>query len=442
MITTAGNGEKICGRKQTKELRQDPGIENQVITLYPDVTYGELEGFGGAVTDSAAFVYSLMNETQRQELLTTYFTPERMNYGMLRVPMDSCDFSLDTYEAMTDPSDKLLSSFSMTRTEKYIFPMLNDIRQVSKRPLELMLSPWSPPAFMKTNGQRTQGGGLKPEYRTMWAEYLCRYIAEFRRRGYIVRRISLQNEPHAVQTWDSCLFTPQEQRDFLVDFMAPAMKRNGIADVEVFLWDHNKERVYEWMRDALDSQSTKLVAGAAFHWYSGDHFEALDLVRQCFPDKKLITSESCIEFYKFSQKEAIRGAMRLSHEILGDLNHGVCAFYDWNLVLDENGGPNHAGNFCLAPFLYDTGKKELVPQLIQRHIEHFSHYLVPGSTRIAHSRFSDDIEVTAWQRPDQKLVAIVLNTSHRAIPIFLRLEGNMAECKLPPQSITTAILDR
>ena len=111
--------------------------------------------------------------------------------------------------------------------------------------------------------------------------------------------------------------------------------------MEIFLWDHNKERVYEWMRDIIDPETDGLVAGAAFHWYSGDHFEALDLARRRFPDKKLIISESCIEFSKFGGEDALQSALRLSHEIIGDLNHGMTAFYDWNLLLDERGGPNH-----------------------------------------------------------------------------------------------------
>ena len=418
----------------------DPGVENQVVNLYPEVTFETLEGFGGAITDSAAYVYSLMNEAQKQELLETYFSPARMNYGLVRIHMDSCDFSLGLYEADSDPEDRNLEKFSMERTEKYILPMLSDAQRAAGRPLELMLSPWSPPAFMKTNGRRVGGGRLKPEYRAAWADYLCRYIREFRDRGYKVRRISLQNEPKAVQTWDSCIFTAREQKEFLRDFMAPAMRRHGLEDVEVFIWDHNKERVYEWLRDIIDRDTDPLVAGAAFHWYSGDHFEALDLARRRFPDKKLIISESCIEFSKFGGEDAVRSALRLSHEIMGDLNHGMTAFYDWNLLLDETGGPNHVGNLCLAPFLFDTGEKQLRPQLIARHFEHFSHYLLPASVRIGHSRYTDELDVTAWRRPDGALAVVLLNRSGEGLPICLRLNGEAASLELPAEAIATGLI--
>lgn len=435
--TTFGNGSWKEQFGQTVCFQPDPGEENQVVNLYPEETFETLEGFGGAITESAAYVYAQMDAEQKKRLLETYFSPEQMNYRLIRLHMDSCDFSLGQYDAMSDPEDTALSSFSLARMEKYVLPMLRDAQRAAGRPLDLLLSPWSPPAFMKTNGRREGGGKLKPEFRALWAEYLCRYILELRKLGFLVRRITLQNEPKAVQTWDSCVFTAREQRDFLVDFMAPAMARHGLGDVEVFLWDHNKERVYEWMRDALDPVSEGLVAGAAFHWYSGDHFEALELLRRRFPDKKLILSESCIELFKFDRRDSITAAQRMAHELIGDLNHGMTAFYDWNLLLDERGGPNYVENYCLAPFLYDTGAKKLMPQLIQQYFAHFTHDLLPGSVRIAHTRYTEDIEVTAWRRPDGALAVVLLNRAEHPVPVNLRLEGEVASFLLYPSSITT-----
>ena len=335
----------------TEDIRE---VENQVINLYPEITYEKFEGFGGAVTEAAAYVYSLMNEEEKKQVIETYFSPEQMNYQLVRVHMDSCDFSLGMYEAMSDPEDVELKSFSFERTEKYIIPMLKDAQKASKGNLKLMLTPWSPPAFMKTNGKRTGGGKLKPEYRNLWAEYICRYIREFKDRGFDVQRISIQNEPKAVQTWDSCLFTAEEEKEFLRDHLYPAMKNHGYEDIEVFIWDHNKERIYERVRDTVDEETKQMITGAAFHWYSGDHFEGLELVHRLYPDMKLIMSESCLEYSIFDEKNINSVTNRLCHEIIGDLQAGMCAFYDWNLLLDEKGGPNHVGNYCHAPFLYDT----------------------------------------------------------------------------------------
>lgn len=441
LFTTYGTGTWQEQFHQVVAFQKDQGLENQVVNLYPDVKFETIEGFGGAITDAAAYVYSLMNEEQKRQLMTTYFSPEKMNYGIVRIHMDSCDFSTEMYEAMSDAEDIEMKSFSFARTEKYILPMLEDAQKTAGKPLKLMLSPWSPPAFMKTNGQRTYGGSLKPEYRAMWANYICRYIVEFEKRGYQVQRMSLQNEPKAVQTWDSCIYTAKEEKEFLRDFMYPALKAHGLEHVEIFIWDHNKERVYERICEIVDDSTRDMVAGIAFHWYSGDHFEALELVRNKFCDKKMIISESCIEYSKFEEADVISGALRLSHEIIGDLNHGMTAFYDWNLLLDEHGGPNHVGNFCHAPFLYDTVQKKLMPQLLQQHFEHFSHYLCPGSVRIGYSKYTEQVDVTAYQNPDGKKVVVMLNKSKEILPVNMRMQGEVAEFLLYPESITTGIIE-
>ena len=343
--------------EQTIEMTEDiRGIESQVVNIYPELSYETFEGFGGAVTEAAGYIYSLMNDEQKKKVIETYFSPEKMNYRLVRVHMDSCDFSLGLYEAMSNSEDTELKSFSFERTEKYILPMLEDAKKTAGENLKLMLTPWSPPAFMKTNGKRTGGGKLKPEYRKLWAEYICRYIREFQNRGFEVQRISIQNEPKAVQTWDSCLFTAEEEKSFLRDFLYPTMKSHGFENIEVFIWDHNKERIYERVRDTVDEETREMVSGAAFHWYSGDHFEGLELVRRLYPELKLIMSESCLEYSIFDEKNIESVTNKLCHEIIGDLNHGMCAFYDWNLLLDEKGGPNHVGNYCHAPF-YTTLKR-------------------------------------------------------------------------------------
>ena len=428
--------------RQTVQFHEDmEGVETQVINLYPELKYETFEGFGGAVTEAAGYVYSLMDEKQKKTLVETYFSPDEMNYRLVRIHLDSCDFCLDMYEAMSDPQDTELKSFSFERTEKYIIPMLEDIRKIAGDELKLMLTPWFPPAFMKTNGDRKKGGKLKPEYRQMWAEYLCRYIREFLDRGYAVQRISIQNEPNAVQTWDSCLFTGEEEKVFLRDFLYPAMKAHGFGDIEIFIWDHNKERIYERVRDVVDEDTEHMVTGAAFHWYSGDHFEAMDLVRRHYPDIKMIMSESCLEYRLFDEKNIENVTNKLCHEIIGDLNHGMCAFYDWNLLLDEKGGPNHVENYCHAPFLYDTNTGTLLPQRTQMQYYHFSHNIVPGSVRIAATKYTEMIDTAAYETPEGKIVVLVLNKGADPLPVNFRLQGKAAEVILLGKTLATCVIE-
>ena len=244
-----------------------------------------------------------------------------------------------------------------------------------------------------------------------------------------------------MQSWDSCVFTAGEEKTFLRDHMWPALERHGLTDLEIYLWDHNKERAYEWLRDIVDEDTDKMVAGLAFHWYSGDHFEALDLCRERFPGKKLLVSESCIEFYKFDVKDADRAAIAMSHEILGDLNHGICAFGDWNLLLDEQGGPNYVGNYCLAPFLYDTKEKKLRQTLLGQYMEVLAKTVVPGSVRIACTKYSEAIDASAWKRPDGSIALVLLNKSGENAKVCVRLQGLEASTLLYPTSITAAVID-
>lgn len=428
---------------QTVQFHEDKTeVETQVINLYPELTYETFEGFGGAVTEASGYVYMLMNEKQRKEVVETYFSKDKMNYRLVRIHMDSCDFCLDTYEAVSDPQDKELKSFSFERTEKYILPMLEDIRKVAGDELKLMLTPWSPPAFMKSNGDRKEGGRLKPEYRPMWAEYICRYIKEFRDRGYYVQRISLQNEPKAVQKWDSCLFSAEDEKVFLRDFMYPAMLAHGYEDIEIYIWDHNKERLYERVRDVVDDSTRHMVTGAAFHWYSGDHFEAMELVRRHYPDVKMIMSESCLEYRLFDEKNIGNATSKLCHEIIGDLNHGMCAFYDWNLLLDEKGGPNYVGNYCYAPFLYNTKTGELMPQKIQRQYYQFAHNIMPGSVRIAITNYTEQIDAVAYCTPEGKIIVILLNKSDKVLPVNFRIQERTAGILLLEKELAACVIER
>lgn len=441
VTTIYGSGAPENVFRQRVSFTGKSETENRVVNLYPELLYETFEGFGGAVTDSAGIVYQMMSDSDKEALLTALYSPERMNYQFARVPIDSCDFSPEQHEALSDPSDQDLKSFSMAGMEQYIIPLLEDIRAYRKDRFSLMLSVWSPPVFMKTNGRREGGGKLKEEYRELYAEYLCRYIEEFQNRGFHVQRITVQNEPKAVQIWDSCVYTAEEEKEFLTEYMRPAMERHGLTGIEVFIWDHNKERVYEWMRDIVDEKTRHFITGAAVHWYSGDHFEALDLCRELYPDKKLIASESCFEFLKYGSERSGEAAGKLAHDILGDLAHGVTAYYDWNILLDERGGPSYAGNYCMALFMYDRGTGVLRSGTARQYYELISHNLEPGSRRIAMTRFTGDIDAAAFKRPDGKIVLFLLNKVKEEKPVTVRLEDGEASLILPPEAITCCLID-
>lgn len=430
-------------RKQLSMERRAFGVdterENELINLYPQMTYQKLEGFGGAVTDSAGYMFSLLSEAQKKELAEHYFKPEGMNYRMVRIPIDSCDFSLEHFEADADPTDQEFAQFSFSRVEKYILPLLDAAEAAYGGRLDIMLTPWSPPASMKTNGERNHGGRLRPEYRKHWADYICRYIEEYRKRGYHVTKLTLQNEPKAVQPWDSCVFTAEEEKEFLRDYMWPALCAHGLEDIEIYLWDHNKERAFEWAQTIIDEETDPMIAGIAFHWYSGDHFEALRMIRERYPDKKLLLSEACIEFSKFAAEDGLENAQKYAHDMIGNFNEGMCTFLDWNLLLDEEGGPNHVKNFCDAPYLYDTHTKELMERNILDYLWHFTHFIQAGAVRIGVTRYTDQLEVCAFEQHGT-IVVVMLNRTDARLSAYLRVGDCCAHTELPPKSIATGVI--
>ena len=439
-------------------------IESNVINLYPDFAFQTIEGFGGAMTESSAYLLSRMDEETQNQALQDIFGPDGLHARFVRVPIASCDYSLEEYQAVADPiADPDLATFSIDRDRKYVLPMLKKAIEISAEPISVLMSPWSPPYQWKTAPkiakndaavygamgmpvpeeipQRNHGGSLKPEYYGSWAKYVVKYLQAYLDEGIPVTMLSLQNETVAATTWDSCVWTPEESKTYLKDYLYPEMKKAGLTDkIGIFIWDHNKERAFEWAETIIDAETDHMVAGIAFHWYSGDHFEALRMLRERFPKKKLLLSEACIEFSKYSAEDNLANAQKYAHDIIGNLNEGMSVFLDWNLVLDELGGPNHVKNFCDAPYLFDTARKQLVERELQSYIKHFSHYIETGAVRIGVSRYTDKLEITAFQE-NSKIVFVLLNRTQEAIPAFIRLNDTCAGLIAASNSIATGVVN-
>lgn len=371
--------------KSVAELHWDETLteqENRLINLYPEVQYQIIQGFGGAFTDASGYVFAKMPEELQRKLAHDYFSPEGNAYTLGRTSVDSCDFSAGIYCSDNTPDDFELKDFDPARSEKYVLPLVKMAQEEAGRPIGMMLTPWSPPEWMKTNHSRLHGGELKPEYYSLWAEYICRFIEAYQQAGVDVKMLSSQNEPKAVQTWDSCLMNAAQEREFIQHHLYPALKRHHLEDVCLLIWDHNKERVFDRVSETLNNpEVAEMVGGAAVHWYSGDHFEALQMTHERFPKLQLVFSEGCVEFSRFGGTHQVRDAEMYAHDVIGSMNHGLNAFIDWNLLLDGKGGPNHVGNFCSAPAMYDEETGELRYNLSFDYLGHFSHYIRRGTHR-------------------------------------------------------------
>jgi glucosylceramidase len=418
-------------------------IEMQVINLYPEKTYQTVEGFGGALTEAAGYALAQMGEQVRDQVLASYYGRDGIGYTMGRVSMDSCDFSLGHYCALDDPSDRAFASFSLERDEKYVEPMLQKVNDLTGHSLSLLLSPWSPPAHMKTTGVRNGGGHLRKECYQEYADYIVRYITEYRKRGIRITEMTVQNEPLAVQLWDSCEYSSEEEKDFLKNYLYPALQKNDLADLRLYIWDHNKEHAYERTRDIMDEETAKMVEGVAYHWYSGDHFDTLRMIREDYPQLKLMHSEGCVELSCETGKGADRDvihAVRYLHDMINDFNSGMNSWIDWNIALNAQGGPNHVDNFCDAPVICDAAAGTVSYKPMFYAIAQFSKYVKPGAVRIGCSKYTEDIEMTAFRNPDGCIAAVLLNRG----PVQtaeIRMHGQHARIVLQPDSVSTVLME-
>lgn len=408
-----------------------------VVNIYPEVVYQTMRGFGGAFTEASAHNYAGMSGAKKEELIKAYFGEEGLRYHFGRIHMNSCDFGLGNYTYIEE-GDSELRTFSIDHDRAEILPLIKDAQKETDQEMEFLMSPWSPPAFMKTNGEMNHGGSLKKEYYRTWAEYYVRFIQAYRQEDIPIRFLTVQNEPMAVQTWDSCIYTAEEEGLFVRDYLGPALEQAGLSDVGIFVWDHNKEEAYQRFRDTLtDKETEKYVKGAAVHWYTGDHFEAIEMIRRQYPDMEVFFTEGCVEYSRFADSGEIEKAEMYAHDILGNLNAGISASFDWNLFLDEKGGPNHVGNFCAAPIMCNTAEDSYEKRLTYYYIGHFSRYVKPGAVRIGTTRYTDQVETVAFLNPDGERVLILLNKTENEVPVTVREAGNGTELVLSPHSIQT-----
>ncbi len=410
----------------------------RTVRIYRDCKYQTIRGFGGAFTQSTGYNLSKMPKAKQKQFIHDYFSGDGLNYNLGRVHINSCDFSLGNYAYLKDAKEPL-SNFDISIDDEYIIPMLKAAKQYGE--IELLASPWSPPAYMKTNGEMNNGGKLKREFYGDWAAYMVKFVQEYKKRGVNITMVTVQNEPAAVQTWDSCIYEAEEEGLFAASFLGPALEAAGLSDVKVFVWDHNKEILYDRAVGAMSVPGAhKYIGGFAFHWYTGDHFDAVKLTGERFPDKELLFTEGCVEYSRFADSNETRKAEMYAHDMMGNLNAGATGIIDWNLLLDAKGGPNHVGNFCAAPVMCSEDFADYEKRLSFYYIGHFSKFIKKGARRLATSKFCSEIEVTAFENPDGTTAVILLNRTESDIWFALSDGKNSNYITLPAHSIMTVIM--
>ena len=413
------------------------------ILLDDNKKFQTILGFGGAFTEAGAVTLLKLSPQNKEKILKAYFdTKEGLGYTLCRTHINSCDFALGNYAYAEVDGDTNLSKFSIERDQKYLIPFIKEAMKIAGNNLKIFASPWSPPAWMKTTGKMNEGGKLKPEYRSTWAKYYCRYIKEYKKIGIPIWGITVQNEPEATQRWDSCVYTAEEERDFVRDYLGPTLIKENLSHINLIIWDHNRNRLYERAKVVLDDpKAAQYVWGVGFHWYAGDNFDDVQLVHEVYPDKKLVFTEGCYYPFNMENIEIWDAGERYAESMIKDLNRWTVGWVDWNLLLDETGGPNHVGNFCCAPIHADTKNGSLYFMNSYYYIGHFSRFIRPGAVRIICASTHDDLEATAFLNKDGKIVLVVLNRTDNDISFAIKYKSEAVETKSLPHSILTFIFE-
>jgi glucosylceramidase len=428
-----------------KELIQP--LETQVcVFTNPDKTYQTFLGIGGALTDASAETFSKMPQAKQDEILQAYYDPQKgIGYTLARTNINSCDFSSGSYTYVTE-GDKDLKSFSIDHDMQFRIPFIKKAIAAAGGKLTMFVSPWSPPGYMKTNNNMLHGGKLKPEFFQTWAGYYAKFIKAYEKAGIPVWGLTIQNEPMATQTWESCIYTADDERDFLKNFLGPTIQKEGLGDKKIIVWDHNRDLMVQRANVIFgDPEASKYAWGMGFHWYEswsgGDKmFDNVKLVHEAYPDKNLMFTEGCPEsfnpamYYNWGLGEAYGRAM------INDFNNGTVGWTDWNVLLDETGGPNHVQNFCFAPVHGNTKTGQLIYTNSYYYIGHFSKFVRPGAKRITSSASRSQLLTTAFINEDGKVAVIVMNQSNLKITYNLCIGHNAAEVKILPHAIQTLIL--
>src|ERR1043165_8798394 len=274
--------------------------ETQIcVFVDPSRTFQTLLGIGGALTDAAAETFAKLPRAKQREILDAYFDARKgIGYTFARTNIHSCDFSSASYTYVAE-GDKELKSFSVEHHRQFRIPFTKPGRAAAGGGLTISASPWSPPAFMKENGDMLHGGKLKAEFYQPWANYYAKFIKAYQREGIDIWGITVQNEPMATQKWESCIYTAEEERDFLKNHLGPTLRREGLADRKILAWDHNRDLIYQRASTILrDPEAARYVWGVAYHWYepwSGGEpmYDNVRLVHETFPDKPLIFTAGC-----------------------------------------------------------------------------------------------------------------------------------------------------
>jgi glucosylceramidase len=448
MVQTSQAGDRLSV-KTPLVFSADDGSTIPTITVDTAQKFQTIFGFGAAFTETAVYCMSNVGPGPRKEIMDLFFNPYTgAGFTMGRTQIGACDFSASAYFYDNTPNDFQLGDFNMDHEQQWMIPMIKQAKATPGADIKIFAAPWSPPPWMKTNNNWLSGK-LRTDCYGAFALYLSKYVQTMKANGIDIWGITMQNEPEFDSPWyPSCTYTPQEQRDFLKGYFGPELKKDGLLDnIKVMIWDHNKDHLNTWGDVIIgnDTGSAKYVWGAAYHWYSGDMFDALVTFHNKYPSRFLIETEVAKPFlgtnpdgsFKFDWGQAEAEG----HDLIGDMNNWSNGWNEWNLCADEKGGPGYTGSVGSAPIMTNLTNKTYFVQPHYYMMAHFTKYVRPGAVRIGYtaSAIPTNVEFTAFRNTNGTIAVVVMNRSANNVTIKLRQAGQIVKPVVPAHSFATLV---
>uniref|UniRef100_A0A8R1DR70 Glucosylceramidase n=1 Tax=Caenorhabditis japonica TaxID=281687 RepID=A0A8R1DR70_CAEJA len=433
-------------------------LVNVTITIDATERFQKIFGFGGAFTDSAGAQLEAVSEKLQNQILNAYFGENGLEYNVGRVPIASCDFSTHEYSYDDVTDDFELKNFALADEDfKWKIPFIQKAIEISKNKIKLFASPWSAPGWMKVTGRMRGGGAMRNDKRVYqaYADYFIKFFQAYSSHNIPFWGLTIQNEPSTGADmswrWQTMNYTAETMRDFLKYYLGPALKRNELTKpLKVMILDDGRGLLPGWADTMFnDSTVSQYADGIAVHWYGNLYSPAvlLDITQRHHPDKFIFGTEACTGY--FGHHGPIYGdwfrAESYADDIFTDLNHYVTGWTDWNLCLDETGGPNWAYNVVDAPIIVNRTAQEFYKQPMFYAMGHFSKFLPRDSTRVA-TTVQGNLAISA--------TSVVVEGGRRASVILSKAEnpltarivdaatGYSLVLNLPPRSIHTVIWNK
>tara|TARA_R110002049_G_scaffold3783_1_gene27397 strand:+ start:892 stop:2385 length:1494 start_codon:yes stop_codon:yes gene_type:complete len=465
VFETSARGNKLS------KVTEFQNFEDKVsLKLIPEQTFQTITGFGGAFTESSAYLLNKLGEENRKRIIDAYFSKDGAHYSLTRTHMNSCDFSLSNYSYTPVEGDKDLEHFTIKEDKEDLIPFIKDAMAASTDGFKIFGSPWTAAPWMKDNNAWV-GGKLLPEYYDTWALFFSKYVDAYKAEGIDIWGFTVENEPLGNgNNWESMHYTPEEMTNFVQHYLGPKLEADGKGDLKILGYDQNREHLKEWVDSQYKNKETsKYFDGTAIHWYAST-FEVfpdeLQYAHNKAPEKLLIQSEACVDSeipaWKddawYWKKEATDWGWdwapenqkylhpkyapvnRYARDIIGCLNNWVDGWVDWNMVLDTQGGPNWFENWCVAPVIVDPDKDEVYFTPLYYTMAHFSKYIRPDAKVIGVDNSDDDLMVTAATNPDGTTAVVIFNETETPKSIHLSMHERSVEFSIDAQAIQTIVI--